>query len=660
MNMKNNLLIIFVMVFAMASCGSSRRLQRLIVNNASADLSIAGQMEMENLSDSLPVAVSQERTAVVDRLGKVYVMDAVRDDEYGGMVITDNLSAVVVEAKFLNVAERNGAIDIAFDVKVPKEMIASDWQVRMTPVLDYLGKRVRLDRIYITGARYREAQLRGYELYEKFLSSIISGDADFISTYTHRRLLELFIERNFKEIALLKNDTSFVDSPVVSEIFGVTKEEVVDHYTRDYLIRRNNRKMANKDKMYSKYIKVPLESDGVRLDSVIYSPDSALIYHYTHTIKAERGLKRVDLTLGGEIYRAEKCIYTMPAADPLTYYVSSLTYFADSSTRYIKRVLERNLIANTISYIDFEQGSFEISDTIRNNYAEIELLKKNIANILGDKSYVVDSLLIRASCSPEGSYGSNEILAQMRADAIRKYFKDYIRLNLNSGKSDYWELSLEETTQDSGQRVGNESGGVDWDEKMKIGWIAEDWERLRRMIKEDTVISDKEYLEECLKYEDPDQRELMMRRSGSYNYVNERLYPYLRCVQFNFYMHRKGMLKDTLHTTEIDTLYMSGLAALADMDYAKAVTLLRPYKDLNSAVALLCMDYNSSALELLESLPESAARDYMKSVAYARLGDEKSAVEAFVRSVELNKAMRHRGNLDPEIALLLKKYKVAM
>ena len=50
----------------------------------------------------------------------------------------------------------------------------------------------------------------------------------------------------------------------------------------------------------------------------------------------------------------------------------------------------------------------------------------------------------------------------------------------------------------------------------------------------------------------------------------------------------------------------------------------------------------------------------MKSVAYARLGDEKSAVEAFVRSVELNQAMRHRGNLDPEIALLLKKYKVAM
>ncbi len=654
--MERNVLILCVMALFMVSCGGSRRLKELSRNNVSAALSIAGESGMRDLSDSLPEVAPQDRVAVVDRLGKVYVMDAEKDDEYGEMVISDKLSAVVVEARFLNVAERNGYVDLAFDVKVPKEMIASDWQVRMTPVLDYLGRRVQLDKILITGSRYREAQLRGYELYEKFLNSIIPEDADFISTYTHRRLLELFIERNFKEVAKLKGDTSFVDAAIVSNLFGVTKNEVVDHYTRGHLIRRNERRIADKERMFAKYVKVPIEKGGVRLDSVLHNPDSSLLYRYTHTIKAKRGLKRVDLTLGGEIYRSDKCIYTMAAAEPLTYYISSLTYFAERSVRYIKRVVERNLTANTISYIDFRTGSHEICDTLRNNYAEIGLLKKNIANILGDKSYVVDSLLITASCSPEGTLRTNEMLARMRAWAVREYFKEHVKSHLVENNSEYWELSLEGGMAGADKMQGARNQSEELDTKIRTGWIAEGWERLQGLIRRDSLIADKEFMEMCFEIADPDKRESKMMESPSYGYIRDELYPLLRCVKFDFYMHRKGMLKDTVHTTEIDTSYMAGVAALVDMDYGKAVTLLRPYRDLNSAVALLCMDYNGSALEVLNALPESAASEYMKSVAYARLGNGKRAVECFMRSVECNPSMRHRGNLDPEIAHLLKEY----
>jgi hypothetical protein len=68
------------------------------------------------------------------------------------------------------------------------------------------------------------------------------------------------------------------------------------------------------------------------------------------------------------------------------------------------------------------------------------------------------------------------------------------------------------------------------------------------------------------------------------------------------------------------------------------------------------MDYNKSALDILQRLPRDARRDYMLAVVYGRLGEEKLAVEHFLNSVEQDGAMRHRGNLDPEISALIKKY----
>ena len=116
------------------------------------------------------------------------------------------------------------------------------------------------------------------------------------------------------------------------------------------------------------------------------------------------------------------------------------------------------------------------------------------------------------------------------------------------------------------------------------------------------------------------------------------------------------MIKDTVHTTEIDTVYMKGLKALEERDYENAVQLLRPYMDFNSAVAFVCMDYNQSALSVLTTLSRSPQRDYMLAVVYARLGKEQKAVEHFLQSVEQDYSMRHRGNLDPEVSQLIKKY----
>ena len=89
---------------------------------------------------------------------------------------------------------------------------------------------------------------------------------------------------------------------------------------------------------------------------------------------------------------------------------------------------------------------------------------------------------------------------------------------------------------------------------------------------------------------------------------------------------------------------------------ATVLTLLRPYNDYNTAIAYLCMDYNASAMQILESIERTAQVNYMLAVLYSRRGDEEKAVECYVRSCSQDPTYVHRGNLDPEISVLIRRY----
>ena len=155
---------------------------------------------------------------------------------------------------------------------------------------------------------------------------------------------------------------------------------------------------------------------------------------------------------------------------------------------------------------------------------------------------------------------------------------------------------------------------------------------------------------------DPDMREKQLSRSPHYRYLREKLYPRLRIVKFNFYLHRKGMVKDTIHTTELDTVYMRGVQCLRDHDYEEALKLLQPYKDFNTAVAYVALDRNSSAMEILRGLETTGAVNYLLAILYSREGDEKNAVQCYIHACAQEPSYVHRGNLDPEISALIRKY----
>ena len=127
-----------------------------------------------------------------DEGNDIIIMKAVRDEETGEMVATDVIDAAVITARFRNIAERLGQIDIRFDIRVPASMQDSKWQLRLYPHLYVMADSLQLPGVILTGTDYRKEQLRGYQLYERYLRSIITDSTRFVDW----RNLNIWIERN--------------------------------------------------------------------------------------------------------------------------------------------------------------------------------------------------------------------------------------------------------------------------------------------------------------------------------------------------------------------------------------------------------------------------------------------------------------------------------
>ena len=72
------------------------------------------------------------------------------------------------------------------------------------------------------------------------------------------------------------------------------------------------------------------------------------------------------------------------------------------------------------------------------------------------------------------------------------------------------------------------------------------------------------------------------------------------------------------------------------------------------------MDYNASALEILEALPETDRVNYLHALIYSRQGEDRKAVERYLKACRQTPAYWHRGNLDPEISTLIKRYNLSI
>jgi len=402
------------------SCGQTRKLADIVYAGMSAQLSLPSD-ETVSPSDSFSVKTVGDTLRVVGLDGReVLIMRAVRDDETGDMVATEQLDAAVVSARFRNVAERNGMIELEFQVTVPAAMRDSHWQLRLHPDLFAMDDSLRLDDLVVTGTEYRKKQMHGYEQYSRFENRILSDPDSFID----KRTLSIFLSRNAGK-------------------GYISAYQAEDHYTNHLAMDINERRKLRLPDMWRKYVKIPLLAESIRLDTVLVRPDGDFEYNYVQALNTRPGLRKIDVKMCGEIYDGEKRLCSMPAGDPLTFYVSSLSFFADTS-----------------------------------------------------------------------------------------------------------------------------------------------------------------------------------------------------------------------HVNATDTTYMAGIRALVDHDYRAALARLVDYGDYNTAVAMVALDHNSPALSILNGCPRTAKVNYMLALVHSRLGDDRTAVECYMRSCSQEPSFLYRGNLDPEIAELIRKYKL--
>ena len=396
-----------------------------------------------------------------------------------------------------------------------------------------------------------------------------------------------------------------------------------DYWQYETYVERFRPDTEGREAAFNRFVKFPYPED-VRLDSLVEGR-STVTYYYSQAVKTDETSKKMLVTLQGQVLAVDDSAYRLPPSDTLSYVVSSMLSFVDTVPRYRIKVIDKFVTVEDRNYIQFFVGDTRVVDTQDDNRRQLDKITGLIRQIVEQQEFYVDTITLTAASSPEGAYAFNDRLSQGRAAALKRYLV---------------------------RRYGRSI-----DTMLIVRWVAENWPELTQRIRTDKSIENREAILALIASEkNPDRREqaIRLRFPKEYAYIRSVIYPQLRAVNFRYNLRRKGMVKDTIHTTELDTTYARGVELLQKRKYAKALYILNDYNDRNTVVAHLSLDHNERAMELLAAMPEDAATEYLRAIACSRLGRKEEGRRHFLEACRLDERMEYRGNLDPEIAELLK------
>lgn len=626
-----------------------------------------------------------------DDKGKEHIVTEATKDSVTGEYITQmELSEITIVAKSKQVAERNGKINLDFIVTVPGELISNKWQVQLTPVAYKSADTLYLDRIFLSGADFAKMQKKGYMRYQAFMNSIIPDslylqklfdekgyrkalaelEEEYFQAWKHEviskerwidwsdktnarfALFNYRMERNKQAIAGYNSILEYLPAyrlrremdgkyiPSKWKIFAegnykirtrnITPEDSASITRRftDYAKMAENRKRKEQaGEMYEKYVRFPYEA--ARLDTVIKEGDN-FVYYYKQELPATENTKKIDLTLDGQILSKDETKTQLPPSDTITYFISSMVQFLDRSPHYKKKIITRKDEVNLRAYVTYKSGATEFSEDIGDNRAEIDKVFETIHGINYTGEFLIDSIRMTATSSPEGSADMNLFLSRGRALALKRYLA----------------------------RRSDDREGVDT--LFRPRWTGEDWNRLHELVLADDSLENKAYLLRIMKETDnPDSREYSLRKyPADYKRIREKHYPLLRGVEFKFHLHRRNMLQDTVVMPVIDTTYMQAVKMIEDRQYRQALAILDVSypDDYNTAVCLMSLGYDKRALEIMAGQPDTSDRNYLLAILYSRLKREEEALKMYVKSCDQDASKIWRGRLDPEINKLIVTY----
>lgn len=654
-----------------------------------------------------------------DRHGNITTYVQTETDTAGNRQLSVQLGQVTVTAKLKSIPERFGKVGIDFVITVPEALTGKGLQLNLTPFLIKKKEHIPFDDLVITGDEFDKMRMDGYKAYEKYLSKIIPDslfNGRFVNMRAFNKHIKAYEKSEYRRVykdsmdhvhyagyinrlnsrykifnakmvrgrqwlakrlgfedikqryAVFGRDTVYVSrfySKHYNEIVNLLprfhllrevnentiikkyrKEKYRDGFVNDYrpvtaadsailrtkyyrtkLIERNNKRIAGKEEMFEKLVKFP-KNPYARLDTIIFGKGN-FEYHYHQELSVDEDCKRMQVYLNGEVNTLRGINYQLPVSDTLTYSVSSMIQFMDTTPRYMRKIIERKASSSLRANITFKTGKYDMDIDLGDNRSELNKVQDMLDRLTETGEFVMDSISLIAGCSPEGSFRSNMLLSKRRAESISRYL---------SGE-------LSEIEGIAGMLKPYPKG--------------EDWQGLSRLVIDSLESVNKQFILELIAAEtDPDKKETDIRSKypADYKYIREKLYPHLRAVDFTFHVHRRGMARDTIHTTEPDTVYAQAIRLMEKRKYSGALQILTEYQDWNTAICLMSLGYDQAAYHILLNEKQSSDSQYLLAILASRMGREQEAVDRYLRACRLDPAKRWRGALDPEINKLIKAY----
>ncbi|MBE9488534.1 MAG: hypothetical protein IMY73_05050 [Bacteroidetes bacterium] len=603
------------------------------------------------------------------------------------------MNDVFVRPSLKVVPERSGEISLSFEVVIPDSLLNDRWEVVVEPNMIKGDSVYDLEKVVFQGKGFRakqkseKAKQKRYIRNIKRLHELEEGMAQKQANIYSKRMEHFYREpvfdnsqlkdtsahnyryndlqkinkRKNRNNDLIKGRSSYFKNKKRSARETVDKRNTKPKDAKYYTYLKESKKTEKdnpyhllssgdiyKDASYqtlqkqrdlatyfqsrhNRYVKefadprnLPRQ-ENIRLDSVV-DTEYNMRYYYSQTTSTNQDFdKYIYVNVDSYIRDYDGRTKRLPSSDTIKFKISSMDNFIDETPHFVYQIVERVALVNDKSKVIFPVAKSKVIDTLYENKKELAKIMDIMGKLLDNDEFVVDSITLTAMSSPEGSYALNNKLAKERAYSLRDYIV---------------------------KRHGAKSKKL-----LTVQWVGENWPQLIDEITNENNLKNKPGIFNIIsKRRNLDRREVEIRSKypRDYAYIKDSIYPRLRVIDFNYYLHRKGMIKDTIHTTNIDSVYLKGVGYLKKHEYRRAIKALSPYgEDFNRGIALMSLGFNKSALRIFNHNKESANGEYLKSILYARFEKYLEAYNHFKRACELNERLVYRGNLDPEIQNML-------
>lgn len=168
--------------------------------------------------------------------------------------------------------------------------------------------------------------------------------------------------------------------------------------------------------------------------------------------------------------------------------------------KYVKKDVEK--LQEEITRFYYPVNGYRTEPAWHNNGERLDAVSALLRTIQADTSKHIGRIVVTGTCSPDGTWGYNEVLAKRRAEYFRN---DLIRYS-----------------------------GVPAD-SVKTEFVPEDWKGLADLIEKSSLPDKDTLLKTICDVHDPVQREAALRRFPQFGYIKTNFYPRLRKVTCRIY-----------------------------------------------------------------------------------------------------------------------------